>query len=243
MAFEPAEIIRIECDSFNKTSAVHDQRARNKEPLAFWRGSDVAFQLAISHKGVFLTPEDAGTVSVELKDRYANPSDPSLWRDEPDIEAGFTAEGWNGKTSQLVTARLPSAITERLIAGHYFLIVTHEGTHRSTHLSHKIDVKEDHQLSRHTYNFGDSGSLISGNVASAQVDAPILSTSEEVTVNVPAGFTASNYQSHVVTGIETTVELSDTVQLNASSITFTVLTPPATDNTHEISVKFQKITA
>lgn len=236
-----AEILRIECDA-HKKGLIKD--VRNNQDLAIWRGADVELQLALSQGKEFIDPNDVTSVVIELKDELASPSDPSIWRTVvTNINAAFTPALWRDNTEFMLSAIIPVSITQRLIPKSYWLIVKHVGAFTTTHLSHLVKVRESHSGSAHTYNFDAGGTVISGQTSSATVTEAIRSTSETVTVAVPTNFTSSDYASHVVIGDGSSVELSDTVQLNASSITFTVLTSPLADSSHEISVTFQKITA
>ena len=136
----PSAAVRLLCDARNPSRSVRDA-ATDLAPF-YWRGSSVAFQLALASLGAFLISTDVGTIIVEVKRLDALALDDALMRKEyvaADCDATFTPADWGTGTKALLTANF-TVNEAAILPGTYRLIVRHvdadgdENTYLSTEL-------------------------------------------------------------------------------------------------------------
>ncbi|MEK7952786.1 glycosyl hydrolase family 28-related protein [Luteolibacter soli] len=121
----PSHIIRILCEARSQSRTVRDA-ATQEAPFA-WRGSDLAFQLALTDNGQHLLAAGVGTIIVEVKSLNATSADDSLMRkefDADDCDETFVAGDWAGGAKQLLAATFTKA-EAALAQDSYRFIVRH----------------------------------------------------------------------------------------------------------------------
>ncbi|MCW1917072.1 hypothetical protein OJ996_26015 [Luteolibacter sp. GHJ8] len=138
----PSAVVRLLCEARSSSRTVRD--AATQERPFYWRGSSVAFQLALTDRGAHLLAAGVGSIIVEVKRLDAFPLDDSLMRKEfveGDCDAAFTAADWDGGNKALLTATF-TVNEAAILPGTYRLIVTHEDPEGNVniHLSSELAV-------------------------------------------------------------------------------------------------------
>ncbi|MCW1915997.1 hypothetical protein OJ996_20585 [Luteolibacter sp. GHJ8] len=138
----PSAAVRLLCEARNSSRTIRD--AATQERPFYWRGSSVAFELALTNRGAHLLSAGVGSIIVEVKRLDAFPLDDALMRKEfveGDCDAAFTAADWDGGTKALLTANF-TVNEAAILPGTYRLIVTHVDAQGNVniHLSSELAV-------------------------------------------------------------------------------------------------------
>lgn len=223
--------VRLLCESTNPLRNIAD--ATTSARPFWWRGSSVSLSIALASAGAFLTSADIGTIIIEVKAANATESDSNFIRitaGADDCDAGFTADDWAAGTGALLTTIIPYD-DAALAAGSYQIIVRHESLDgsRDTYLRTTIDVQDDASESESIatpptpiveyYTKAESDTRYSRSVVVA-----LTGTSGVDTVAIQDALDAGGHvkvegsgtfdlTTALVVGSDTTLELSDSVEL------------------------------
>ena len=140
-----SHFVRLLADSRNNSSIVND--AITRQLPFWWSGNAFSLQLALAVGSTFLTSEDIGTITLEVKPLSASATTAPLVQKTftaADCNSDFVGSQWDQAVESLLVAEFTQAEAS-LGRGRYRLLVVHtapNGT-RTVHLSTGIDVTED----------------------------------------------------------------------------------------------------